>query len=64
MYALAWSPDSESVVIGAGKDLAVKGVQVRARNLFNIQGLSTMTLPHVFMTFHLAGERIQLSPGS
>ncbi|CAN0403705.1 unnamed protein product, partial [Laminaria digitata] len=29
LYALAWSPDSESVVVGAGRDLAVKGVQVR-----------------------------------
>lgn len=29
LYALAWSPDSESVVVGDGRDLAVKGVQVR-----------------------------------
>lgn len=28
LYALAWSPDSESVVVGAGRDLAIKGVQV------------------------------------
>ena len=31
LYALAWSPDSESVVVGAGRDLAVKGVQVRGK---------------------------------
>ena len=30
LYALAWSPDSESVVVGAGRDLAIKGVQVRS----------------------------------
>lgn len=34
LYALAWSPDSESVVVGAGTDLAVKGVQASARNFF------------------------------
>lgn len=32
LYALAWSPDSESVVVGAGRDLAVKGVQVGQYN--------------------------------
>lgn len=34
LYALAWSPDSESVVVGAGRDLAVKGVQVSNEEAF------------------------------
>lgn len=29
IYALSWSPDSEAVVVGAGRDLAIKGLQVR-----------------------------------
>lgn len=31
LYALEWSPDSEAVVVGAGRDLAVKGVQASQR---------------------------------
>ncbi|CAB1104304.1 unnamed protein product [Ectocarpus sp. CCAP 1310/34] len=33
LYALAWSPDSESVVVGAGRDLAIKGVQAGRKQL-------------------------------
>eukprot|EP00752_Nemacystus_decipiens_P011443 g10162.t1 len=33
LYALAWSPDSESVVVGAGRDLAIKGVQAGQKQL-------------------------------
>lgn len=29
LYALSWSPDSEAVVVGAGRDLAIKGLQVQ-----------------------------------
>ncbi|CAM9565795.1 unnamed protein product [Ascophyllum nodosum] len=33
LYALSWSPDSESVVMGAGRDLTMKGIQAGQKQL-------------------------------
>lgn len=37
IYALSWSPDSEAVVVGAGKDLAIKGLQVWTIYYHNVE---------------------------